>query len=74
MPFAVARGLFVPLGDGDVNTESMVRSVHEAGYRGWYVLEQDTALGEHSPDDVPRRDTARSLAYLDQVFSRLRVD
>ncbi|GAA2786542.1 TIM barrel protein [Saccharopolyspora taberi] len=73
VPFAaaVAEGLFVPLGDGDVDTESMVRSVHDAGYRGWYVLEQDTALDERSPVDVPRRDTARSLAYLDGVFSRL---
>lgn len=76
VPFAtaVAQGLFVPLGDGDVDTESMVRSVHEAGYQDWYVLEQDTALGKHSPIDVPRRDTARSLAYLEQVFSRLQAE
>ncbi|GAA4617793.1 TIM barrel protein [Saccharopolyspora hordei] len=74
VPFAsaVAQGLFVPLGDGDVDTEAMVRAVHRAGYAGWYVLEQDTALDERSPVDVPRRDTERSLAYLDRVFSRLR--
>ncbi|GAA0503882.1 inosose dehydratase [Saccharopolyspora subtropica] len=72
VPFAaaVAQGLFVPLGDGDVDISSMVAAVHEAGYRGWYVLEQDTALGPDSAPDVPRRDTARSLAYLDQVLSR----
>lgn len=68
---AVARGLFVPLGEGDVDTEAVVRSVHGAGYRGWYVLEQDTALGPDSALGDPRRDTARSLVHLDQVFSRI---
>ncbi|HEX6358729.1 TIM barrel protein [Actinophytocola sp.] len=68
---AVARGMYVPLGDGDVDIESMVRFVHEAGYTGWYVLEQDTALTDDAPDDVPKRDTARSLAYLNDVLSRL---
>jgi inosose dehydratase len=69
---AVARGLFVPLGDGDVDTEAMVRSLHAAGYHGWYVLEQDTALGPDSDDCSPRRNTARSLVHLDEVFSRIR--
>ncbi|WP_246257741.1 sugar phosphate isomerase/epimerase family protein [Amycolatopsis anabasis] len=68
---AVGRGLYAPLGEGDVDIEAMVRFVHEAGYDGWYVLEQDTALDEQSPDDVPRRDTARSLAHLNEIVSRL---
>lgn len=64
---AVGRGLYVPLGEGDVDVASMVRAVQAAGYDGWYVLEQDTALGETSPDDVPRRDTERSLAELAKI-------
>ncbi|QXV62458.1 sugar phosphate isomerase/epimerase [Amycolatopsis sp. TNS106] len=68
---AVGKGLYVPLGDGDVDIETMVRSVHEAGYDGWYVLEQDTALSEESPEDLPKRDVARSLAHLDGIVSRL---
>ncbi|MFE6611367.1 sugar phosphate isomerase/epimerase family protein [Amycolatopsis sp. NPDC057786] len=68
---AVGKGLYVPLGDGDVDIETMVRSVHEAGYDGWYVLEQDTALSEGSPEDLPKRDVARSLAHLDGIVSRL---
>ncbi|MEU3628127.1 inosose dehydratase [Amycolatopsis coloradensis] len=68
---AVGKGLYVPLGDGDVDIEAMVRFVHEAGYDGWYVLEQDTALGERSPEDLPKRDVARSLAHLDGIVSRL---
>jgi inosose dehydratase len=66
---AVGKGLFVPLGDGGVDTESMLRSVRDAGYTGWYVLEQDIALSDDSPDDRPSRDTARSLAFLTDVLS-----
>lgn len=68
---AVGRGLYVPLGAGDVDVASMVRSVQAAGYEGWYVLEQDTALGDASPDDVPRRDTGASLAYLGKLTDSL---
>lgn len=64
---AVGRGMYVPLGEGDVDVASMVRSVQQAGYEGWYVLEQDTALGADSPDDAPRRDTERSLAHLAKI-------
>ncbi|MCP2163913.1 TIM barrel protein [Goodfellowiella coeruleoviolacea] len=74
VPFAaaVARGLFVPLGDGDVDTGSVIRSVHAAGYRGWYVLEQDTALTDQpGAADAPRRDTARSLAHLARLAPTL---
>ncbi|SFO90692.1 inosose dehydratase [Amycolatopsis arida] len=68
---AVAEGLYVPLGDGDVDIEAMVRFVREAGYTGWYVLEQDAALGPDSPLDEPRRDTARSLDRLASIVDRL---
>lgn len=68
---AVGRGLYTPLGAGDVDVASMVRSVQAAGYDGWYVLEQDTALGDSSPDDTPRRDTERSLAHLAKIIGSL---
>ncbi|MBB4685361.1 sugar phosphate isomerase/epimerase family protein [Amycolatopsis jiangsuensis] len=68
---AVGRGLYVPLGEGDVDIEAMVRFVAEAGYDGWYVLEQDTALGEDSPVDRPGRDVAVSLACLTGIAGRL---
>ncbi|MFD9893134.1 sugar phosphate isomerase/epimerase family protein [Amycolatopsis sp. NPDC059027] len=67
---AVGAGLYVPLGEGDVDIDAMVGFVHEAGYDGWYVLEQDTALSEESPVDLPKRDVATSLAYLRAVISR----
>jgi inosose dehydratase len=68
---AVGKGLYVPLGEGDVDIEALVKFVHEAGYRGWYVLEQDTALGDDSPADIPRKDTTRSLAHLKAIITGL---
>jgi inosose dehydratase len=36
-----------------------------AGYRGWYVMEQDTVLTAEPPaSGGPRDDVAASLAYL----------
>lgn len=63
---AVGAGMYVPLGDGDVDVPALVRELTLAGYPGWYVLEQDTALSGDSTaeDDRPRRDVARSLAHL----------
>ncbi|MET0134859.1 MAG: sugar phosphate isomerase/epimerase [Kibdelosporangium sp.] len=64
---AVGRGMYVPLGQGDVDIEAVVRFVHAAGYDGWFVLEQDAALDERSPLDTPKLDTARSLHYLNRI-------
>ncbi|WP_062984788.1 TIM barrel protein [Nocardia anaemiae] len=68
---AVRHGIYVSLGDGDIDIEALVRSVHAAGYRGWYVIEQDTAL---RPDDSAQRssrDAARSLIHLAGIASAL---
>jgi inosose dehydratase len=67
---AVSRGMYVPLGQGDVDIAAVVRFVRQAGYDGWFVLEQDTALDEQSPTDTPRLDTAQSLHYLNQIAGR----
>jgi inosose dehydratase len=50
-----------------VDVAALVASLRDAGYTGWYVLEQDTALGAGSPLDTPVRDTARSLAHLTRI-------
>lgn len=67
----VGAGMYVPLGDGDVDVPALVRILTDAGYSGWYVLEQDTALSGDSTaeDDRPRRDVARSLAHLTSTLS-----
>src|SRR5947208_2561113 len=41
---AVRGGMYRPLGTGDVDVAAIVRTLHASGYRGWFVLEQDTAL------------------------------
>ncbi len=68
---AVRRGLYVPLGTGDVDIAALVREVHAAGYRGWYVIEQDTAL---RPGDSAERSTAdarESLRHLAEIAAGL---
>jgi inosose dehydratase len=40
----VREGMYVPLGQGDVDIAAIVRTLEDAGYQGWYVMEQDTIL------------------------------
>ncbi|MEV6554628.1 sugar phosphate isomerase/epimerase [Nocardia sp. NPDC051756] len=61
---AVRRGLYVPLGEGDVDIAALVQTMQAAGYRGWYVMEQDTALRPTDSAELPSRDTERSLRHL----------
>ncbi|MGV9680875.1 TIM barrel protein [Nocardia sp. NPDC003482] len=70
---AVRRGLFAPLGEGDVDIEALVRCVRAAGYRGWYVIEQDTALAPGDSAAGPSRDAERSLRYLAGLGTPARI-
>jgi inosose dehydratase len=60
----VRAGLFVPLGTGDVDVDGIVDSLEGAGYRGWYVLEQDVMLPGEPEGDGPVADVRRCLGYL----------
>ena len=66
MPFteAVGRGMFVPLGTGDVAVAEIVDALEGAGYRGWYVLEQDVMLPGEPDGEGPVADVRRCLAQL----------
>jgi inosose dehydratase len=65
---AVRAGLYAPLGDGDLDIAAIVRTLEDAGYRGWYVLEQDSALyGPPEPGAGPVRDVRRSVEFLSRV-------
>lgn len=76
---AVAGGMYVPLGTGDVNVAAIVTALESVGYQGWYVLEQDAMLagkpGENPtgtgvvPD--PLDDVKASIAYILSVADRL---
>ncbi|WP_273889267.1 sugar phosphate isomerase/epimerase family protein [Rubrobacter naiadicus] len=62
---AAGRGMFRPLGEGDVDVAGVVRHLEEGGYPGWYVLEQDTVVDcEPEVGDGPIENVRKSLSYL----------
>ena len=61
---AVRAGMYVPLGDGDVNLPAIVTALDAVGYDGWWVLEQDTILPGEPEGEGPVADVRRSLEYL----------
>ena len=69
----VAEGMYVPLGEGDVDVAAIVGSLEDSGYAGWYVLEQDTILtGPPSQTGVdPVADVRTSIAHITRVAERL---
>jgi len=70
VPFrqAVIDGLFVPLGEGAVDIAGVVNALEDAGYRGWYVLEQDVSLtGEPPEGEGPKADAVDSVAFLREL-------
>jgi inosose dehydratase len=69
---AVRAGLFCPLGTGDAPIAATVDQLEDDGYRGWYVLEQDTDLGGTEPDEGtgPVEDARVSVEFLRGVLVR----
>jgi len=66
---AVVRGLYRPLGDGDLDVAAVVRLLESAKYRGWYVLEQDVVLDEEpAAGNGPASAAARSVHYLTRIM------
>ena len=61
---AVAAGMYVPLGEGDVDIAAIVGALEAQGYDGWYVLEQDTILPDDPGPDGPVAAVRTSLAPL----------
>lgn len=68
---ATQAGLFTPLGQGDVDIAGVVQALEAAGYRGTYVIEQDTALtqGMPAPGEGPVSEVRSSLTYLRDVVA-----
>ncbi|MDR1767046.1 MAG: TIM barrel protein [Propionibacteriaceae bacterium] len=61
---AVAQGIYVPLGQGDVDFRTIVAKLDEAGFDGWYVMEQDAILPAEPADEGPLGAVRQSIAYL----------
>ena len=68
---ATHAGLFTPLGQGDVDILGVVQTLEAAGYRGWYVIEQDTAITEGLPPEGegPIHQVTTSMRYLTDVVA-----
>jgi inosose dehydratase len=60
----VSRGMYRPLGRGDVDFAAIVSHLRGRDYGGWYVLEQDTILTEEPRGEGPVADVRESADYL----------
>jgi inosose dehydratase len=62
----VQKGLFTPLGSGDVPIADVIRTLESAGYQGWYVIEQDCAITGDLPasGDGPVKMISKSMEFL----------
>ena len=68
---ATQAGLFTPLGQGDVDILGVVQTLEAAGYQGWYVIEQDTAITDGLPaeGEGPITQVRTSMQYLTDVVA-----
>ena len=66
----VTQGLYAPLGQGDVDVATIVRSLSAAGFDGWYVLEQDNVItAEPAAGEGPLADARASVEFLRGVLA-----
>jgi inosose dehydratase len=72
---ATEKGLFKPLGRGDVPIDQIVTHLERSGYDGWYVLEQDTSITGELPAEGrgPVEDVRISIDYLRAVLEGSRA-
>jgi inosose dehydratase len=67
LPFRQANidGIFVPVGDGAIDFQGFIETLEDAGYEGWYVLEQDCVLEEDpARGEGPILDAKKSIDFL----------
>lgn len=66
---AVAAGMYVPLGAGDVDIAGIIKALEDNGFDGWYVMEQDNILVAEPQGDGPLADVLASVAFLQGAAS-----
>ena len=68
---AVKRGLYPPLGEGRVQFREIMAALDEAGYDGWYVLEQDVVLSaEPDGERGPLLNVRHSIDFIVNLYDR----
>jgi inosose dehydratase len=70
---AVARGMYTPLGGGDVDIAGIVAVLRSDGYDGWFVLEQDTILDDEPLGEGPLADVKASVAFMQHACRSIPV-
>jgi len=69
------KGMYRPLGQGDVDIRTIVRSLIKSGYDGWFVLEQDNVVhAEPSANVGPIADARASVEFLNSVIAELQTE
>ena len=67
---AVGQGMYVPLGAGDARIGRVVAILVDAGYSGWFVLEQDSILADEADGDSAAGNVAVSMSFLRKAAQR----
>ena len=68
---AVRKGMYTPLGAGDVDIAGIVTALRNNGFDGWFVMEQDTILAGEPSGEGPVRDVRASVAFMHDVCGRV---
>lgn len=66
---AVSEGMWTVLGEGSVDVRAMIAALEDAGYTGWYVLEQDLKLTGEPAGEGPGADVRRCLEYVREALA-----
>ncbi len=67
----IKAGMFTPIGEGDIDFAAIVRKLDEAGFDGYYVLEQDIMIdGEPAPGGGPIDNARKSLTALQSIATK----
>ena len=70
---ALPRGMYTPLGAGDVDIAGIVTALRSNGFDGWFVMEQDTILDGEPDDEGPLRDVQASVTFMQNVCRSIPV-
>jgi inosose dehydratase len=71
----ILEGMYVPLGQGDVDVRSIVRSLIKAGFDGWFVLEQDNVItAEPATGAGPFANAKASVQFINEVATELSAE
>lgn len=69
---ATAQGMYTAVGYGDVDIRAIMTNLIQAGYEGWFCLEQDNVISaEPEAGSGPIEDARKSVEFIKSVASSL---